>query len=164
MRVGLISDSYDRVDALVSAVRLLLDEGADYFLHLGNLTSRRALEPFAQVSAAFVWGDQDRDRMGLLRQAESLQIQCFGVLGDFEIDGKRVVICHGDDKKLIKQLIKEGQHDYLITGSASDPVDEKKGRTRLVSPGPLHGSRVRHATLLDVETGDLKDLKLPASG
>ena len=164
MRVGLISDSYDRVDALAAAVRLLLDEGAEYFLHLGNLTSRRALEPFAEVSAGFVWGDQDRDRMGLLRQAESMQIQCFGVLGDFELDGKRIAVCHGEDRKLTKQLIKESQHDYLLTGVGAEPVDEKRGRTRLIAPGPLHGGRVRHAALLDLAAGELKSLKLPASG
>jgi len=162
MLVGLLSDSHDRVDATSTAVQMLLDVGAEYFLHCGDLGSRRALDCFKGVAAGFVWGDQDRDRMGLLRYADSLQVQCFGVLGDFFLEDKRIAITHGDDRKLLKRLITEGQHDYLLHGHATDFEDETQGRTRVICPGAIHGGAERSAVLLDTIAGVAKIIRVPS--
>lgn len=161
MLVGILSDTHDRIDATAAAVRLLLEAGAEYFLHCGDLGSRRGLEPFRGLAAGFVWGEQDRDRMGLLRYADSLQIQCFGVLGDFVLEDKRVAITHGDDVKLIKRLTREGQHDYLLHGHTPKLRDEIVGRTRIISPGLLHGGSERTAVLLDTTTGKVRVMPVP---
>jgi uncharacterized protein len=161
MLVGLISDTRDRIDAMSIAVQMLLGEGAEYFLHCGDLGSRRALEPLNGLAAGFVWGDEDKDRMGLLRYGDTLQVQCFGVLGDFVIDEKRIAITHGDDKKLIKRLLREGQHDFLLHGHVNETRDEMQGKTRIIAPGVLHGGSVRTVVLLDTSTGSAKVLRVP---
>lgn len=164
MLVGILSDTHDRVDTTTTAVRLLQEGGAEYFLHCGDLGSRRGLDPFRGLAAGFVWGEQDRDRMGLLRYADSLQIQCFGVLGDFVLDDKRVAITHGDDAKLLKRLTREGQHDYLLHGHTPKLRDELVGRTRLITPGVVHGARQRTVVLLDTAAGTVKTILLPNGG
>ena len=151
--VGLLSDSYDRVDATSAAVQALLGVGAEYLLHCGDLGSRRILDCFKGVAAGFVWGDHDRDRMGLLRYADALQIQCFGVLGDFALEDKRIAITHGDDRKLLKRLIREGQHDFILHGHVTEPRDQTEGRTHIISPGPLYGGPKRTVALLDTSSG-----------
>jgi putative phosphoesterase len=161
MLVGILSDTHDRVDAMSTAVQMLLGEGAEYFLHCGDLGSRRALDCFKGVATGFVWGDQDRDRMGLLRYADSLQVQCFGVLGDFFLEDKRFAITHGDDRKLLKRLINEAQHDYLLHGHIAELKDEVQGRTRVICPGAIHGASERSAVLLDTASGVMKVIRVP---
>jgi len=161
MLVGLLSDSYDRVDATSIAVQMLLAEGAEYLLHCGDLGSRRVLDCFKGLSAGFVWGEHDRDRMGLLRYADSLQLQCFGVLGDFALEDKRIGITHGNDRSLLKRLIAEGQHDFLLHGHATEIKDETHGRTRVITPGVLHGGSQRTAVLLDTMAGTVKVIRVP---
>lgn len=162
MLVGLLSDSHDRVDATSTAVQMLLGEGAEYFLHCGNLGSRRTLDCFKGLAAGFVWGDKDRDRMGLLRYADSLQIQCFGVLGDFFLEDKRIAITHGDDRKLLKRLLNESQHDYLLHGHFAEFKDETQGRTRIICPGAIHGASERSAVLLDTSSGVARVIGVPS--
>jgi putative phosphoesterase len=161
MLVGILSDTHDRFDATAAAVRLLLEAGAEYFLHCGDLGSRRGLEPFKGLATGFVWGEQDRDRMGLLRYADSLQIQCFGVLGDFVLDEKRIAITHGNDAKLLRQLTREGQHDFVLHGHVPKLRDEMVGRTRLISPGVVHGAGKRTVALMDTASGKVSAMLLP---
>lgn len=166
MLVGILSDTHDRVDATSAAVRLLCEAGAEYFLHCGDLGSRRALDPFKGLAAGFVWGDTDRDRMGLLRHADALQVQCFGVLGDFLLEDKRIAITHGDDAKLIKKLVREGQHDFLLHGHISklrDDRDGPGGKTRIITPGVIFGAPRRTAVLLDTQSGALRVFDVPTS-
>lgn len=162
MLVGLLSDSHDRLDATSTAVQMLLGAGAEYVLHCGDLGSRRVLDCFKGVAAGFVWGDRDRDRMGLLRYADSLQIQCFGVLGDFYLDEKRIAITHGDDRKLLKRLINEAQHDFLLHGHSTEFKDETQGRTRVICPGAIHGGSERSAVLIDTTNSLAKVIGVPS--
>jgi len=160
MLVGLVSDTHDRVDFLSTAIRLLREAGAEYFLHCGDLGSRRALEPFNGLAAGFVWGDQDRDRMGMLRYADSLQVQCFGILGDFELEDKHIAIVHGDDKKVVKRLLKEQRHDIILFGHEGAFSSEQHGKTLLICPGAVHGGSERTVALLDTATGKVQVIRL----
>ncbi len=99
--------------------------------------------------------------MGLLRYADSLQIQCFGVLGDFVLEDKRIAITHGDDKKLLKRLISEAQYDFIIHGHTADVKNETHNRTKVITPGVIHNGPQRTALLLDTSTGAVKTLRLP---
>jgi predicted phosphodiesterase len=151
MLVGIMSDTSDRFDVMATAVRVLLDAGAEFFVHCGDVGNRKVLDPLAGLPSAFVWGDRDTDRMGLLRHADSLGIQCFGVLGDFEIDGKRVAVTHGNDPKLVRRLVKEGLYAYLLQGSSRTGGEEKIDETRVIRPGALDGPD-KSVALLDTST------------
>jgi putative phosphoesterase len=151
MLVGIISDTNDRFDVMATAVRVLADAGAELFVHCGDIGNRKVLDPLAGLNAAFVWGDRDADRMGLLRHADNLGIQCFGVLGELESNGKSLAVIHGNDAKLTRRLVKEKLYDYLLVGHSKVAQDERQGRTRLISPGSLEGAE-KTVVLLDTET------------
>lgn len=155
MLVGIISDTNDRFDVMATAVRVLADAGAELFVHCGDIGNRKVLDPLAGYNAAFVWGDRDADRMGLLRHADNLGIQCFGVLGEFESGGKTVAVIHGNDAKLTKRLVREKLYDYILVGHTKSTVDERQERTRVISPGALDGAE-KTVALLDTETDTLQ--------
>ena len=159
MVVGLISDTNDRYDVMAAAVRLLVDAGAEFVIHCGDVGNRRVLDPLAGLAAGFVWGDRDKDRMGLLRHADNLGIQCFGVFGDFDAGGKRIAVTHGDDPKLIRRLVKERLYDVIVHGHTREATDTTDGATRIISPGPLDGT-AKSVALLDTATGVVKTINL----
>ncbi len=158
MRVGLFSNTDGRTDGLASAIEVLCRREASLFIHCGDVEGCHVLDTLVGYDAGFVWGDRDYDRADLLHHAHSLQIRCFGLLGDLTLDGKRIAVLHGDDKQLLRTLVQEQQHDYLFCGEGLDVRDRRIGKTRLVFPGALHGGRRRTAALLDIPTGNLEFL------
>jgi len=158
MLVGLISNSSGRADAMAAAANALRDRGADLIIHCGDVGGRHVLDELAKLDAGFVWGDRDTDRMGLLRHARNLNLLCFGLLGELDLDGKRAVLVHGDDKKLVRRLLDEQQYDYLFCGHDVEADDRKVGKTRIINPGSLHGSPFRSAALLSTTSGEVKFL------
>jgi predicted phosphodiesterase len=91
-----------------------------------------------------------------MRYSYNVNIKCLGIMGELEIADKKLVIVHGDDKKLLHRLLKEQQYDYLLCGHALTPEDHIIGRTRVLNPGPLFGSTASSALLLDPTTGEMR--------
>jgi putative phosphoesterase len=173
MRLGIVSNSIGNPQALARAVELLGACGVEVILHCGDVGGRGELEALAKAAeagAVFIWGDRDRDRMESLRHAQRLKLTCYGVLGSFELEGKQIGMYHGDEPGLVRRLLDEQQHDYVITGHAAQREEQRVGRTRVISPGTLgpEGSS-RTVAVLDLESDELQFLSLdegaaPAAG
>ena len=162
MIVGLVSNTNGRSDARAAAVSALRDRGADLIVHCGDVGGRQVLDEMARIDACFVWGDRDTDRMGLLRHARQVNVVCFGVLGELDLDGKRAVLVHGDDKKLLRRLLDEQQYDYLFCGHDPAGEDRKVGRTRVINPGELQGGPSQNCAVLSTTSDEVKFFKLSA--
>jgi putative phosphoesterase len=144
------------MDAMTAAVDLLREADVEWLIHCGDVGGRQVLEAMTAVESAFIWGDRDRDRMGLLRVAQRLNVVCYGVMADFEADGKRIVAVHGDDKKVLKRLLDEQQHDFLFCGHGPEPEDRQVGKTRVIHPGSLYGGAKRTAAVVNTDTGEVR--------
>lgn len=134
-----------------AAAQVLRESGAELIFHLGDVGGRHVLDELKEIEAAFVWGDTDKDRMGLLRHAQRIGVACYGVLADVDLDGKRIALVHGDDKKLLQKLLAEQQHDFVIWGHGPESEDRKVGKTHVIHPGSLYGGTGRKAALIDTE-------------
>src|SRR5687768_16444728 len=155
--VGVISNSDGRADAVASAVNIFKSAGATFVIHCGDVGGRHVLDALGEdVHAVFVWGDRDRDRMGLLRYAHSVGVECLGLIGDLDLDGKKLAVVHGDDRKLMRKLLDEQQHDYLLCGHETSMEDYVVGKTRVLNPGPLRGTQAGSGLLLTPATGKIK--------
>src|SRR5687768_6997459 len=96
--LGVISNSDGRAESVASAVSIFKSAGATLIVHCGDVGGRHVLDALAgDIPTAFVWGDRDKDRMGLLRYAHSVGIDCLGLMGDLDIDDKKIAVVHGDD-------------------------------------------------------------------
>src|SRR5690348_10520027 len=124
-----------------AAVELLRGRGAQYFIHCGDVGSEHILDYLAGLPAAFVWGNNDWDRLELQRYAERLGITCYGTFGEFELDGRRFALMHGDDFKLKHRVLEDQRHDYLLLGHTHIANDTRVGRVRCINPGALHRAR-----------------------
>jgi len=149
--IGILSDTHGRAHAMAAGVAALRDRGAEFFIHCGDVGSEEVLDHLAGTRAAFVFGNTDFDRASLTRYAEDLNITCYGNAGDFELDGKRFALLHGDDERLKRRILDAQQHDYLLQGHTHIPLDERVGRTRVINPGALHRAKVKTVALLDTK-------------
>ena len=143
-----------------AAAATLRERGAELIFHVGDVGGRHVLDEMKEIESAFVWGDTDKDRMGLLRHAQRIGVACYGVLADVDFDGKRVAFLHGDDKKLLQRLLAEQQHDFVIWGHGPEGEEKIVGKTHVVHPGSLHGGTARSAALVDTDSNVVELLKV----
>ncbi len=158
--LGVISNSHGRADAVAAAVDVFAASGVDQIVHCGDVGGRHVLDVISRLGGVFVWGDRDLDRTGLMRYSYKLAVKCLGIMGELEFLDKKIVITHGDDKKLLHKLLKEQQYDYLLCGHALTPEDHIYGRTRVLNPGPLFGTSASSALLLEPASGEMRLIAL----
>ena len=65
MRIGVVSDTHDRQEAVAEAVRLLLEQQVELILHCGDIESPETVRVFKPVPTHFVFGNWDKDRAPL---------------------------------------------------------------------------------------------------
>ena len=160
MIIGILSDSHDRVHALAAGIQVLRDAGATFFAHCGDIGSEACIDLLAGLPGAFVFGNTDWNRGVLSRYAASIDVQCCGVHGNLELDGKRIALIHGDDFRLKQQIIDAQQHDYLFQGHTHIRDDRRIGRLRLINPGALHRAKEKTVATLDTASDELRYFKL----
>ena len=160
MIVGLLSDTHDRADAMAAAVELLRQNGSEFLIHCGDVGSERILDYLAGLPAAFVWGNNDWDRLSLQRYAENLGITCYGSFGELELAGKKFAVMHGDDPRLRQRVLAEQRHDYLLQGHTHVRQDERIGVVRCINPGALHRAKEKTVAVLDTATDELTFLSI----
>jgi putative phosphoesterase len=151
MRIGLISDTHDKLARTEVAVRRLLDEGAEILIHCGDLTTAAAVERCGGVTAYFVLGNNDYDERGLRKAIEDSGGICLGLGGEIVVAEKRLAITHGHSGHMVRRMSISAP-DYLFYGHTHVAVDEIHGKTRWINPGALHRAQEYRAAILDLET------------
>lgn len=153
--LGVLANSDGRAEAVQRAISSFMADGVSFLIHCGDVGGRHVLDALAPVGGAFVWGDRDHDRTGLMRYGHSLGLICFGMMGEFEHGEKKLMVLHGHEPAILRKLIDEQQYDYILVGHAMRTDDQTVGRTRILNPGPLH-SASSSAMVLDPFSGKVR--------
>jgi len=72
MKVGIISDTHDNLDAIGEAVAIFNDEGIELLIHAGDFISPFTSQPFKKLKAsqAGFFGNNDGDKLRLKKDYE----------------------------------------------------------------------------------------------
>ncbi len=151
-RVGVISDTHDRLDKVRMAVALFNRLKPDRVVHCGDFVAQFVLREMSGLTmpVVAVFGNCDGDRTALRKRAEelgfSLQEGPFG----FELDGKRIAVTH-------KPLNPAPECDFYLHGHTHKLLHET-GRPVVINPGECCGWLSGRATaaLLDTETSEVE--------
>ncbi|MGH7180008.1 MAG: YfcE family phosphodiesterase [Tepidisphaeraceae bacterium] len=162
MILGILSDTHGRTEAARAGIEILRAGGAERLVHCGDVGSEPIIDLLAGANAAFVWGNTDDDRDELARYAQRLGVQCLGRFGELDLDGKLIAVTHGDNPQLVREILHEQKHDYLLTGHTHVCADQRTGRVRAINPGALHRAAVKTVALLDLRTDALRFLPVVA--
>jgi uncharacterized protein len=161
MRVGIISDTHDKVRRTNSAVELLVAEGAEALIHCGDVTGPDVVHVCGVLPSTFVLGNNDWVDDPALRQAiDEVKGVFLGWGGEVTLAGKRLAVTHGHLTREVHRLA-HTQPDYLLFGHSHQPSDRREGSTRWINPGALQRARNYTVALLELETDVLKFLTVP---
>lgn len=150
MKLGILSDSHDKIERTRAAVELLQELGAETLVHCGDLFSPEIVEVCAALPFYFVFGNHDADVVPDLNQAaETHGAHCLGWGGEFLVEEKRVAVVHGHLKSDLQPLL-DSRPDYLLSGHSHLQSDCMAGDTRRINPGALH--RAKHFTVAVLDT------------
>ena len=162
MIVGLLSDTHGRADAAAAGVAVLLAAGAEHLVHCGDVgdgdRGRAVLDAMAGHPATFVFGNNDVDERLLARYAHEIGVACGAHHAVLDLAGRRAVVTHGDDVKVVRQTIAGQTADYLFVGHTHVPLDRRDGRVRTVNPGALYRATVKTVAVLDTEAETVRFL------
>ncbi|MGH7668888.1 MAG: YfcE family phosphodiesterase [Gemmatimonadaceae bacterium] len=165
MRVGVMSDTHDRIPAVAELLRQMAEAEVAMVLHAGDYCSPFVLKAFddSRMTLAGIFGRNDGDPEGLNTRARAgLGIELFESPHSFDLGGQRVLIVHdiGD----VQQRSLEA-HAIVIHGSTHQQEMKTRGDTLILNPGEgcgwLHGTP--QAAILDLDSKQVNFLSLDAA-
>jgi putative phosphoesterase len=161
MRIGIISDTHDRLERTQRAVQLLIDAGAVALIHCGDLTGPAIVEACGRLPGYFVFGNNDADSVPALRQAiGAVDGVCLAWGGEIVLAEKRIAVAHGHFHRDTRALLSK-EPDYYLYGHSHIPEDKRVGDTRWINPGALHRAAQFTVAVLDLNSNDLEFLPVP---
>lgn len=158
MKIGVLADSHDRLEAISLAVAKFNREGVQHVFHAGDVISPFTTLSFKPLKAQLhlVWGNNDGDKFLLRDKFGGIKASIHGTLMKTELYGRRIAMNHGTYEAIVRNLIDTGEYDLVITGHTHKPEIIWEGKTLVVNPGAASGYLAQEKT---VATVDLKTMK-----
>ena len=162
MRVGLISDTHDRLPAIRDFVKLFADRGTSLVMHAGDYCSPFALDPFHDASLPLlgIFGRNDGDHQSLEATASrGFGAEIYESPHSFELGGKKILLVH-EIAEVNKRSI--AAHDIVLHGQSHKLEQSQRGKTLLLNPGEACGWLTGQCTaaIIDLETGEVEVITL----
>lgn len=146
MKIGIVSDSHDRADAFMHALREAVAAGAEAILHCGDVIGAQTLRPAlgASVPVHVIHGNNlgDAQAMHRLAQQSGGTIHYHGPDARLELGGRKVLLVHYPDYG--HAFACTGEWDLVCCGhshvaESRRVANIKGGTTWLVNPGTIAG-------------------------
>jgi putative phosphoesterase len=162
MRIGLIADTHDRIDAVAELAGRMAAGGVGYVIHAGDFCSPFSLKPVQDLQLALngVFGRNDGDHEALRAMAMTgLGSELFESPHSFELKGKSILVVHDLNEANARSV---ESHDIVVHGCSHREEMKSRGKTLIVNPGEacgwLHGAPT--AAILDLDTRQVEIIKL----
>jgi len=161
MKIGILSDTHDRLARIERAVERFHAAGVELVLHAGDFVSPFTAIPFAKLEVPFVgvFGNNDGDRLYLRERFASIGPIHLGY-HTFEVGGLRGVLMH--EPKSIDALAASGHYDLVVYGHTHE-IDLREGDCTIVNPGEACGYLTGRASavVFDTEVRRAELIELP---
>jgi len=163
MKIGLLSDTHDRVPAIEELLRRMEARRVELVLHAGDYCSPFALQAFRQIAVPVVgvFGRNDGDREGLRAAAATsgLATELFESPHSFELAGRSVLLVH-DLGEVQPRSIET--HAIVVHGCSHRSEMTHRDNTLVVNPGEACGwlTGSPSAAILDLDTDLVEFIKL----
>ncbi len=171
MIIGLISDSHGNIRKLASALEMLAKKQVQAIVHCGDICCLESVKLLGSqdIPTWLVAGNMDHPLVELQKLAEASNVVFSYKTVEMPLDeGEYLVATHGNDEKLLHDLIGGRQFPYVCHGHTHRIGNQQLGKTRVICPGALKGPRhPRFATAAVLDTAQEKvefyDISKPAN-
>ena len=159
MRIGIISDTHDRLPFISRAVRKLNEEKVDLVLHAGDYSAPFVASMFKPLKARMigVFGNNDAEKELLRRNFNEIGVEIRGRFAEIRADGLKIALLHGEEAELLNSLLNTGSYDVVVYGHTHRSEVQRKNDVLALNPGEACGYLSGKATigLLDTTTMDV---------
>ncbi len=154
MRIGVISDTHDRLDAVREAFHLFQKEGIPHVLHLGDIVAPFVLRTIREVydgSLTLVLGNNDGEKLFLKRTAETLHMDLHVPPHTLSLASRTLLMLH--EPVAVEALARGGAADVVLYGHTHEVHTARMGNALILNPGEACGwlSGKRTAAFLNLE-------------
>ncbi len=165
MKVALIADTHDRLDAVTELLRRLQEAGATMVFHAGDFCAPFALKPFIEAGMPLlgVFGRNDGDHEGIRAMAQQgMGFELWESPHSFDVAGHRILLVHEIADATETSI---GSHQFVVHGHRHKPEMKERDGAVVICPGEacgwLYGSPT--AAILDLDTKKVEFIQLPAA-
>lgn len=152
MQIGIVSDTHGQEAFAQAAAHMLQSFSVEQVLHCGDIGSTGIVEIFSKWPTHYVFGNTDT-ALDVLREAiEAAGGICYGTRADFELDGRRIGMTHGDDGALLMRMIRSGEYALVCSGHTHRTLVRQEGPTLVLNPGALYRAPQHTIAIVDLQT------------
>jgi putative phosphoesterase len=152
MIIAVVSDTHSRHHTVEKVLEILRQRKVTHVIHCGDIEDADTVWLFQGLTAHFVFGNCDTDRLSLQQAIEGIGETCHGDWGQVEWEGVKIGFVHGHDSRLRHDLEACGHFDFLFYGHTHVAARHECGPTQVINPGALHRARPKSFLLLDLST------------
>ena len=155
MRIGILSDTHDRLSMIQKAVAWCNDEKVELVLHAGDYIAPFVIDTLAGLRSPLigVFGNNDGDRDMLLMKCRELKnLEIRGEFAEVPAGGQIIALLHGHQKELLASLVRRGGYTAVVHGHSHRPGITREGNTLVVNPGAVSGYLTGRCTVALLET------------
>jgi len=164
MKIGILSDTHNDIMMLRRALGKLKSRGITLVLHAGDLTSPEMISVFEGFETRFVLGNCDIDHSAIISSCKCSGFSPATRYCEFELEGKKFFIIHGDDMRRYLEAVDSRKYDYIIIGHTHEFMTRHKHNTLVINPGAVTRDALTNVgqtcAVLDVQTGEVEKISL----
>lgn len=152
LKVGLMSDTHDRLETVEKAVKFFNEAGVEHVLHAGDLVSPFVAPKFTDLKAElhYVWGNNEGDQGHTRTKFGEIGVEPLGDFAVIELEDRKIALLHGTNEDFVQALAKSGDFDAVVRGHTHDAGVQED--PLVINPGEVCGylSGRQSVALLDL--------------
>ena len=158
MRIGIISDTHDRLPFIEKAVKELNERDAELVLHAGDYCAPFVASKFKPLRTKMigVFGNNDAERELLKRNFNEIGVEIRGRFADIRVGNLRIALLHGEEQELLRSLMDTGSFDVIVYGHTHRAEVKRRNGVLVVNPGEVCGYLSGKATIALLDTHSMK--------
>jgi len=154
LKIGIISDTHDRLSMIDQAVAFFNRENVGLVVHAGDFISPFSAERFRRLSCPLigVFGNNDGDHRNLTVKFKSFGAKISEVITQVEIEGRKLAVLHGDREELLQTIVQSKVFDLVVFGHTHVYEVKEIGGTIIINPGECCGYLSGNCTVAIFDT------------
>jgi hypothetical protein len=160
MKIGIIADTHDNLDAIKKAVDVFNRAGVEKVIHAGDFVAPFTERPFRELKAPLVgiFGNNDGDKLLLKEKYREKNVgEIYEDPFEFEIDAIKLIVTH--KPTIVDAIARSKAYDVVIYGHTHEAVIKKEKNKKgekaglIINPGECCGWLTGRKTvaILDLE-------------
>ncbi len=158
MKIGLVSDTHDRLPFIDKVVQRLNNENVDLVLHAGDYSAPFAALRFSSLKTQMigVFGNNDAEKELLQKNFMKIGKNIRGKFAEVRVENLKIALLHGEETDLLESIIDTSAFDVVVHGHTHQASIRKQNETLVVNPGEACGYLTEKATIGILYTDTMK--------